>query len=273
MSSLKTIVLFLFLTLLAAAAEGKLSASKRDILSGTVDDVSLKRFDRTLDARAPQPIARPESNADRLKRGLAPRRPDRLHVPGKRLQARQSASPSSGPTCTPQTGTISVTFEESTAFLSRNEQSAGQYVWKSKTNQALEVSFCNIDDEVFDILTSNGDSTYTFLGPEFVGSGAPYDISGSNYAWIAAISQTPPGQYPGSTSNALSSPGQSYVWSLDPNTNELIPGWVGSNGVYQPFQIYGSGYESFFIAGDIDAVIDQTQYDASVATFTFVPDI
>jgi len=234
-------------------------------------DIELRSFDNDLVVRSPM------SNAQRMRRGLAPNYPKRFHVPGQRLQARQSSAPSQ---CTAYTGVIAAQYTSalgvSTGYLDKDPNSFGEFAFTGDVSQALQVSFCETDGDVFSISTLNGVASYPFLTAVRGYSSTSDDITGSNYAYVGAGSQTSEGAHPGSTSNAFSvaagvpEPSQSDIWTVDSSTHVLGAHWVNSDGSSGPYNlVYVPSSGAFAIVADVGA-FTSNYGDAYPATFTFV---
>ena len=80
------------------------------------------------------------TNAQRLARGLPPKRPRSFHE-GRAIRPRQSSN------CVPVTGIISVTSDVDNAngYISRINNGFGEYTLTTDPSQALSVSFCQTE--------------------------------------------------------------------------------------------------------------------------------
>lgn len=99
-----------------------------------------------LAARAPVPEPYLATNAQRMARGLPPKKPRFNHA--RKLVARQSATP-----CVPSTGTIRVDLAgpPSTGYVSSALNAFGEFQFTQNPNEAVEVSICFSEGVLFDI--------------------------------------------------------------------------------------------------------------------------
>ncbi|KAJ3482526.1 hypothetical protein NLI96_g6927 [Meripilus lineatus] len=184
--------------------------------------------DPALVARAPAP----QTNAERLRRGLNPFKPRSLTR--KSLHARTSATP-----CTPHTGVIKITYDGVEGYVPKTLSSLGLYAITQTPANALSVSFCSPSDadEAFDITTLNGPlPAFPFLGVllGYYNSGDKLPVPGSfNYLYIGATSQSTDlidGDSAFSVVVHTVEKFRSTVWKLNPVTNELSIKWVNPDG-------------------------------------------
>ncbi|KAK7678971.1 hypothetical protein QCA50_017914 [Cerrena zonata] len=201
--------------------------------SRTVPDV-LPFNPLQLAARAPAPEPYLTTNAQRMARGLPPKKPRFNHA--RRLVARQSATP-----CVPLAGIIGVALDgaPSTGYLASALNAFGEFQYTQNLNEALEVSICFTEGPVFDIKPTNGGNpTYPFLGAVtgFANSDSNLSPSNFNYVYLAGTTQTPAGSTPQRQANAFSAAAgvpedvESAIWSINTATNVLSSNWVNTDG-------------------------------------------
>ncbi|KAJ3482527.1 hypothetical protein NLI96_g6926 [Meripilus lineatus] len=221
-------------------------------------------------ARAPAP----QTNAERLRRGLSPFKP--RSFTRNSLHARTSATP-----CTPHTGVIKITYDGFEGYVPKDVTVLGLYASTSVVADALSVTFCSPSDidEAFDITTLNGPlPTFPFLGlvPRFGDDISLLPHPGSwNYLHFTATGQSPDliqGDSAFSVAISSTEKFRSTIWKLNPTTNELAIKWVDPNSGNTVdiaiFLIIGE-YNALSATGDLALFNSHWGTDFPQVTLTF----
>ncbi|KAI0797185.1 hypothetical protein C8Q75DRAFT_743747 [Abortiporus biennis] len=225
-------------------------------------------------------VKRQETNAERLRRGLNPRRPEHLHVAGRALVARQSATfptptdvalvaaPTPAGNC--QTGNIAVSGSGINGQLGSGLTS-GVYTLADQDHSPLRVTFCTTgDNQTTNIQTlENGFAPHPYLA--FAGSNGDLSPGTPNYAVLGGSQQTDPGSH-GVTANSCGngSSAQSNIWTVDPSTQKVSVKYLNSDGSIPNVNL-------LWVAKDSDFVItaDTEKFNSESlgvpVDFTFVP--
>ncbi|KAJ3545282.1 hypothetical protein NMY22_g2501 [Coprinellus aureogranulatus] len=184
------------------------------------------------------------TNAERMKRGLGPRKP---HLSDRNVR-RQGPSPVSPPNpeptpeplCTGRTGYIRAhagSPSPSDPWLSRNMNAFGEYGTTTSLTNALTVTLCG-DSGVFSIWATNSPiADLPFLGgiSGLVNTNDNMSPSIYNYAYVGGTVQTGNSLLAVSGDNSFSRATgysrkiESAVWSIG-SDNALTTSWVNSNG-------------------------------------------
>ncbi|KAH8091780.1 hypothetical protein BXZ70DRAFT_952090 [Cristinia sonorae] len=221
----------------------------------------------------------PETNAQRMKRGLGPKRPKHRY-PKRALHPRQSSSP-----CVNPTGFIGVEYVNGDGatvdgYVASAPNEFGEYSFIQGQDTALRVQLnnCNLDGEPFDILTLTGIANEPYLGliDGFSNETPTLGPGSYNYVYLGGTSQTPSGSAPLVQSNSFTDATnipesvESAVWELASN-GVLTASWVNPDTTSPPqVLLFVPSAGTFTVTGDYQAFRD-TFGPAFPVTFTFIP--
>ncbi|EPQ55302.1 hypothetical protein GLOTRDRAFT_138894 [Gloeophyllum trabeum ATCC 11539] len=231
--------------LLAAAALVQAEPTPTSSQSINPQGIALKPVEK----RAPSPsVDLSLSNAQRLARGLPPRKPKRRERKiNPRLAARAAASPCPSTT---HSGVIQVTNAGTGAamgYLPRTYNVFGEYGVTTDPSAALHLSFgtssCGgspapTSGSQLDILTTNGPSStfpYLVLISGSASTDADFRPGSTNYAYVGGGTQTPPGSPAVTAPNSFSATTgipegvQSAVWVYDAASGAISAQWVNTD--------------------------------------------
>ncbi|KAI0737168.1 hypothetical protein C8Q80DRAFT_1222955 [Daedaleopsis nitida] len=270
MASLARLALLLTtaLTVLAASSpqSSPLPSSTLKTPNGTINPLGI------VTRPFPMADAVPLTNAQRLARGLSPKRP-RFRSHAAAVQPRQSGG------CAMRTGTIAAAVNGYGAGYVRHDvNSYGEFGYTDDPAQALIVTFCPSADTYVSLQTLNGLSTFNYLGGvESVDSNSPNLGTGAstfNFVYLAGTIDAPrstpiPGPNAFSAAAGIPEPYEATIWQLGAG-DALLPSWLNTDGSAPAVTIvYSTGDDAFVLTGDSGSVIALIGA-ASTATFTFV---
>ncbi|KAH8091777.1 hypothetical protein BXZ70DRAFT_909643 [Cristinia sonorae] len=262
-----------FVRLLAAsllALPAIVSAVPSPTTTALTNPLGLSLNDISYALEPPAPIHSPETNAQRLKRGLPPKPPVRRT--NRALQPR--ASPPPLPVA--PTGYIKVVSSSQTGYVSARANSFGEYGYTANLDEALKVTLLNTAGSPFDVVALNGIAEFPTLGfiKGFASTNSDLHTGSHNYAYLGGVTPTPPGSpalvLPNSFSSASGVPEgvESAVWSLGTD-GQLKPSWVNTDGGKPPIWImYVDGAAAYAISGDPPA-FGNAFGDYAISTFWF----
>ncbi|TCD64363.1 hypothetical protein EIP91_004194 [Steccherinum ochraceum] len=224
-------------------------------------------------------LGRRETNAQRMKRGLGPKKPNYAY-PKRALHPRASPAP-----CTNPTGYVRAVYfdgqgKEVDGYIGFAPNDFGEYPFTPTRTNALRVQLnnCGANGGPFDISSLNGIPNEPFLGliDGFSNETPTLGPGSFNYAYIGGTSQTPPGSVPLVQSNSftdatnLPEAVESAVWELGQG-NVLTAAWVNpDNSIPPEVLLYVPSAGTFTVTGDL-AEFRDTFGPAYPITFSFVP--
>ncbi|THH27105.1 hypothetical protein EUX98_g7082 [Antrodiella citrinella] len=207
----------------------------------------------------------PETNAQRMKRGLGPKRPN-FGRHKRALLPRQSSTP-----CASPTGYIEVDYVDDAGatidgYLGATANDYGEYPFVESRDNALKVQLnnCASNGSPFDISTLNGIANEPYLGfIDGFSNESPVLSPGSyNYVYIGGTSQTPSGSPPLVQSNSftdateLAEAVESAVWELG-SDGRLTSAWVNpDNSIPAEVLLYVPSAGTFTVTADRQAFRD-----------------
>ncbi|RDX42402.1 hypothetical protein OH76DRAFT_1488687 [Lentinus brumalis] len=216
------------------------------------------------------------TNAQRLSRGLPPNRPRRNGRPAS------SSKPSPSSTCVTKTGYIQADVaRQGTGYVSKKVNAYGEYGFTHDVSKALSISYCaKRGSGTVDIATSNGPSSYDFLGliAGFGNTDEHKNLDGSNYnyAYLGGVSKERrgPAAVDGNSftdATGVPEPSESNVWAIG-RANHITASWVNTDGSTAPLQFLyykGHGNNNFIVTANAD-LTQATFGPGHAATLTFV---
>ncbi|KAF9030328.1 hypothetical protein BDZ89DRAFT_1132441 [Hymenopellis radicata] len=199
------------------------------------------------------------TNAERLARGLP------LKAPHRRKHNLGRTETSSVPLLT-KTGVLQMKNSNGDimGYVSKTANSFGEYGSLQTQGNALHISFSYDPTKPLQQLDFIGTdssiySTFPLVG--FVNGFASTSSnlgSGSNYLYVAGVSQTPKGSPPVTQANAFStysgSPEtvESAVWSIDSATGKVTAQWINTDGtVPTTYLCYTAGADAILLTGNV----------------------
>jgi len=228
----------------------------------------------------------PETNAQRLARGLNPNPPQFLRAAWTPDDPTPVFAKRSQPSSTPSV-TYSGRLElrdptDSHVFGHiRNWATPGTISGLTSVGSDLLVSI-TLPSSGFgpcDIVATNA----AFPAPFFVGGGGnslhnvpSLNKGDRNTIDFTNVEQTPPSSVPLPSQNQADQGlyQESAIWSINPSTKELIPQWINPDGSKAPtFIAYDSRENNVFFVGDINAYNTDNDIPAVLATLFLVPSI
>ncbi|KAH6889073.1 hypothetical protein BKA70DRAFT_1442690 [Coprinopsis sp. MPI-PUGE-AT-0042] len=190
-----------------------------------------------LARRVPTETGEYQTNAQRLAAGLSPMAPKRRFSPSKvGLAARAAASPIS------YSGTIAIRDNSGTASMGwmASGLASGNIVYTSSPSGKLPVSFTYYDSgSVFEIGVQDT-ANYRYVGV----AGSTLGSNNANAFNLVRTNSVPygPPQTVGHSASSGPQGSESFIWKLNPTSNELTAVWVNPSGnVITPTYFYVSG--------------------------------
>ncbi|GBE85925.1 hypothetical protein SCP_0804490 [Sparassis crispa] len=179
----------------------------------------------------------PQTNAQRMARGLPPNRP-RFQHSARRIAPRASPAPGA---CNTLTGTLHVagTGIDPNTFVSRVPNQYGEYGVTTDTGDALRVQFTTCNTGLpLDLVTLNGIADFTLLGgiTGYGSSSSDLTTGSDNYAYLGGTTQTAPHAHPSagdssySFATGMAENEESAIWQVDAASGAVIARWINSDG-------------------------------------------
>ncbi|KZT64525.1 hypothetical protein DAEQUDRAFT_636100, partial [Daedalea quercina L-15889] len=228
--------------------------------------------------------ATPMTNAQRLKRGLAPNRPKFPRSSPRKLAPRASSTPQPG--CTPRYGALNVVGAgvPPAAFVARVPNEFGEYGVTADFADALVVLYLACPGSAaalpVDLVTQNGLADYTYFGgiTGFANTSPDLEPGSANYAYLGGIlsstgASAPPQDAPNSFTYATGDAEdvESTIWSVSPVDGAVSARWVNTDGAPAPATqaVYFPAQNFLLLTADPAAV--EAEYGPSdVVALTFV---
>lgn len=239
----------------------------------------LNPVDVSLKAMKMAPVV-PMTNAQRLKRGLSPNRPN-FYRSARSLAARASAAPNPNPGCTTRTGTLLVSGAGVPlgTVVSRVPNEFGEYGITTDAEDALQVQYADCGNNLpVDLVTMNGVADFTFFGgiTGFANTAPNLDPGSANYAYLGGVTPTAPSSPPESAANSFSyatgrqEDVESAIWRVNSADGAVTARWVNTDGSMPTTNIVYYEPEDFLLLSG-DATAFEVEYgSSSVVALTFV---
>ncbi|CAE6477399.1 unnamed protein product [Rhizoctonia solani] len=238
---------------------------------------------RNVDFASLPAAPEPATNAERFAQGLPPIRPRNLHLKqGTRAASAPRAETSPVPAVEQKCNVVARTKDTTLGYLVPQLNAFGQY-GRFQASQAgslqLSVLYVPGSDAPVDLYPVNGPTkAYPYVGGAMGIASDSDDLSpgSSNYAYVVATRQTPPGSpaVAGDNSSAASTgiPAdfESAIWIYNPTTNQFRPQWVNADGS-TPTTYHQDGNDALILTGDPEAVNNAFGTSYPQITLTCVP--
>ncbi|KAH9929230.1 uncharacterized protein B0H18DRAFT_874265 [Fomitopsis serialis] len=240
----------------------------------------LNPLDVSLKTMKMAPVV-PMTNAQRLKRGLSPNRPN-FYRSARSLAARASAAPNPNPGCTTRTGTLLVTGTGVPlgTVVSRVPNEFGEYGITTDAGDALQVQYADCGNDLpVDLVTLNGIADFTFFGgiTGFANTAPNLDPGSTNYAYFGgSLPVTAPRSPPESAANSFTfatgrqEDVESAIWRVNSADGAVTAQWVNTDrGTPATSVVYYEPEDFLLLSGDA-AAFEAEYGSSSVVAFTFV---
>ncbi|KAF8885526.1 hypothetical protein BD779DRAFT_1801348 [Infundibulicybe gibba] len=249
----------IFAVLSALAAAYTVSAG-----SGIYDNAGKVQNPRGFDVRGDLELSLPpKTNAERLRRGMAPFPPTRRSP--SRIAMRPRAS---GSLCQPLSSTNGFIKPEVVYFYPADT-----------TRLVVKVPSVDSFGVPIDITAVGGpDSDHPFVGAVGGSGGFTFGSGKSGYAYLSGTGQTPASSPPSSSVGhsiqtlGYNGPAESRIWTLSCETRDLTAQWTNADGKTVPATVmYDPAVNYIGITGDLSAFNAEFKEGAYAVTLTFVP--